>query len=202
MKLANIDLRIEVTDRADEEWQEFLEAARTLEIESHLTDKEKRKGEKDINKKWEGEVLRDCRYEAVSKVWGRMNSMTFGTTPDDACNKLIDKLRKVRNDFNEVIDKFGLYRDGDQKFFDFPKTSETLSVVIGIEHQYRYTKKKGLVLMPNEAVRLSCAIKRYDKEKWDNFFEITDPTIFTKYIWHKKRGAEEHSKQTRLIWEE
>ena len=126
------------------------------------------------------------RYMAYSEVWGRNNTMSFGASVDQACDKVINKLRSTINPFEKVIKDYGLYTNRDQKFFDFPKTKESLSVVIDF-YRIRYTPT------PRFKIQLHCALIQdgcQDHYKWE-YFVFTSAENFTNYIWHKRRGVVE-----------
>tara|TARA_Y100000310_G_C20385157_1_gene670068 strand:- start:160 stop:741 length:582 start_codon:yes stop_codon:yes gene_type:complete len=185
MKTYNVDLRIEIEDTLFELFikHEGSEHMEFEEFEEYCIK----------NKKWSTDI---DRFKAHSKIWGPQTFVT-GKTEDDAYSKLLDYLSKTENKLEDAINRFGLYKDRDQKFIHFPKTEENLSVVVEITYNDRW---KGSRVVFNKRfptkVQLHCRLCSDDGDESNTIYKVFYTSEdFSKYIYYKKRGYEEGSEK-------
>ena len=181
----NVDLRIEVEDSLFELFMED-ECSEHMEFEEFEEYCIK-------NKKWSTEIN---RFKAHSKIWGPQTFVT-GKTAKESVIALLDYLSKTENKLEDAINRFGLYKDGDQKFIHFPKTKECLSVVVEITYNDRW---KGARVVSNKRfptrVQLHCRLSSDDGDMEDARYKVFYTSEdFSRYIYYKKRGYEEGSKK-------
>jgi len=180
MILKNVDLRIQVEDILYELFikDECSQHMEFDEFEEYCIK----------NKKWNTDTE---RFKAYSKIWG-LQDFTRGKTYNAAYDALLDYFRKTENKFEGVIQRFGLYKDRDQKFIHFPKTEENLSVVVEITCNDRWSRN-GRILFNKRfprKVQLHCRLCPYEGAPEDAIYMVfQNPEDFNKYIYHKKRGA-------------